>query len=262
MKYIEKGKCIFCGKTEPDVSFNNKPHTTPKSLGSTRIGFDVCDDCNHFFGAPDKSMVPYIAVETSVKEIFGLIRFMLQLSREGHEEDRLKSIYFSFWRSQGKLTIKQSFQSKRSFSRVFIKQFKRGLYELFLQEYHKATMNALDPKFDRVRRYARYGVGDLPVWHLQMNMMFVEKDLSEPKLQFTEPELEQMETYGFYTFVLWGFCFYLEVTPRAELSREIFLENESKRIHVGGFVVRNLVQLDTIDDIDYTLRMLYGRNSE
>ena len=177
MKYIEKGKCIFCGKTEPDVSFNNKPHTTPKSLGSTRIGFDVCDDCNHFFGAPDKSMVPYIAVETSVKEIFGLIRFMLQLSREGHEEDRLKSIYFSFWRSQGKLTIKQSFQSKRSFSRVFIKQFKRGLYELFLQEYHKATMNALDPKFDRVRRYARYGVGDLPVWHLQMNMWDARSEL-------------------------------------------------------------------------------------
>ena len=70
-----------------------------------------------------------------------------------------------------------------------------------------------------------------------------------------------MEIYGFYTFVLWGFWFYLEVTPRAELSREVFLENESKRIHVGGFVVRNLVQLDTIDDIDYTLRMLYGRNS-
>ena len=119
----------------------------------------------------------------------------------------------------------------------------------------------LDPKFDRVRRFARYGIGDPPVWHLQMNMMFVEKDLSEPKLHFTEPELEQMEIYGFYTFVLWGFWFYLEVTPRAELSREVFLENESKRIHVGGFVVRNLVQLDTIDDIDYTLRMLYGRNS-
>ena len=55
-EYIRKGKCIFCGKASPEVTFFEKPHTTPHSLGSDRIGFDICDSCNHFFGEPDKSM--------------------------------------------------------------------------------------------------------------------------------------------------------------------------------------------------------------
>ena len=46
MKYIETGQCIWCGKKEPEVSFENKPHILPHSLGGDEIGFDICDDCN------------------------------------------------------------------------------------------------------------------------------------------------------------------------------------------------------------------------
>lgn len=260
-EYIKEGTCIFCGKRAPDVTFYEKPHTTPRSLGSDRIGFDVCDECNHFFGTPDKAMRPHIAVETSVKEILGVIRFMLNLEREGHEDDVLKSIYFNFWMSRKTLQFKRSFESSPSFRRVFLKQFKRGLYELFLQEYHLETGNGLDSRFDRVRRYARYGIGDLPVWHLQTRMMLVEDDLSVPELKFSDQALEEIETYGFYSFILWGFWFYLEVTPRADLTREVYLQKQANEVHVGGFVVSNMVQLNDIYDIDFTLRQLYGRNS-
>ena len=78
-------------------------------------------------------MRPCIAVETSVKEIFGLIRFLLQLNRKEHDGDMLKSVYFNFWRSRNTLSIKPSFRNP-SFRRVFVRQFKRGMYELFLQE--------------------------------------------------------------------------------------------------------------------------------
>lgn len=99
-EYIRKGKCIFCGKNSPEVTFFDKPHTTPHSLGSDRIGFDICDSCNHFFGEPDKSMFPRISVEISVKEKFGVTRFMLNLERAGTIKDVLKSRYFNFWRSR------------------------------------------------------------------------------------------------------------------------------------------------------------------
>lgn len=260
-EYIKTGTCIFCGKQYPEVTFYEKPHTTPHSLGSDRIGFDVCDSCNHFFGTPDKSLHPPIAVELSVKEIFGLIRFMLNLEREGHENDVLKSIYFNFWRSKRTLQFKKSFGGNPSFKRVFLKQFKRGLYELFLQEYHRETKNGLDTRFDRVRRYARYGIGDLPVWHLHTRMMLVEKDLSVPKLTFSEEALTEIDTYGFYSMYLWGFWFYLEVTPRAELTREVYLQKQADEVHVGGFVVSRMAPLNDIFDIDFTLRQLYGRNS-
>ena len=260
-EYIKKGTCIFCGKSKPEVSFYEKPHTTPHSLGSDRIGFDICDSCNHFFGEPDQSMFPRIAVETSVKEIFGLIRFMLNLEREGHEKDELKSAYFNFWRSRNTLQFRSSFSGKSYFRKTFTKQFKRGLYELFLQEYHLATENGLDERFDRVRRYARYGIGDLPVWHLQMRMVFVEKSLAVPKLYFDQRALDSINTYGFYPMYLWGFWFYLEVTPASDLTREVYLREQAKRMGVGGFVVENMVLLKDISQIDFTLRQLYGRNS-
>ena len=260
-EYIRKGRCIFCEKSAPEVTFFDKPHTTPQSLGSNRIGFDVCDDCNHFFGSPDSSMCPRIAVETSVKEIFGIIRFLLQLDTDGHEQDRLKSIYFNYWRGRSTLQIKRGFSSSSSFRRVFIKQFKRGLYELFLQEYHAQTENGLDSRFDKVRKYARYGYGDLPVWHLQTRMMIVENDLSVPKLTFTQHLLDDIDNYGFYSMYLWGFWFYLEVTPRAELTRYVYLHRLANEINVGGFVVKDMVPLTDIEDIDFTLRQLYGRES-
>ena len=260
-EYIRKGECIFCGKTSPEVTFFDKPHTTPHSLGSDRVGFDVCDSCNHFFGEPDKSMYPRIAVETSVKEIFGVIRFMLNLEREGRKDDILKSRYFNFWRSRNALQFKSSFSGKPYFRKAFTKQFKRGLYELFLQEYHLQTEKGLDPKFNRVRQYARYGHGNLPVWHLQTNIILIEKDLSVPTLKFSKHVIDEINTYGFYSMYLWGFWFYLEVTPRADLTREVYLREQAKKMNVGGFVVRNMVELRDIYDIDFTLRQLYGRNT-
>lgn len=49
-EYISSGKCIWCGKEKPNVTFYDKPHVLPHSLGSKEIGFDICDDCNHAFG--------------------------------------------------------------------------------------------------------------------------------------------------------------------------------------------------------------------
>lgn len=259
-EYIKKGKCIFCGKSAPEVTFYDKPHTTPHSLGSDRIGFDICDKCNHFFGEPDKSMYPRLAVETCVKEIFGVVRFMINLEREGHEDDQLKSIYFNFWRSRNTLQFKRTYRNNLYFKQAFLKQFKRGLYELFLQEYHKATENGLDQRFDRVRRYARYGYGDLPVWHLQSRMLLIEDNLSVPEVRFSDHIIEEMDTYGFFSMYLWGFWFFLEVTPRAELTREVYLQKQIKDLNVGGFVFKDLIELTDIEQIDFTLRQLYGGN--
>ena len=49
-QYKETAKCIWCGQMEPKVSFATAPHILPRRLGGTEIGFDVCDECNHYFG--------------------------------------------------------------------------------------------------------------------------------------------------------------------------------------------------------------------
>ena len=52
--YTNKGVCIFCGKSVPEVTFNHRPHILPKSMGGTIIGADICDDCNEYFGSSDE----------------------------------------------------------------------------------------------------------------------------------------------------------------------------------------------------------------
>lgn len=51
---------------------------------------------------------------------------------------------------------------------------------------------------------------------------------------------------------------FLEVTPRAELSREIYLKMQCEKINVGGFVYRDLIEIKRITDIDFSLRSLFG----
>lgn len=94
-QYIDKGRCIFCGKDTHEASFKNKPHTMPKSLGGKTIGVDICDSCNNFFGTPDHSMTPHLSPEVCVKEIFGMIRYMLQYEQHKHDKAHLPSIYFN-----------------------------------------------------------------------------------------------------------------------------------------------------------------------
>lgn len=82
MKYINKGVCIFCKRDSTQTSFTEKPHTMPKSLGSNSIGFDICNECNHYFGEPDLLSKPNLIIEVCVKEIFGLIKHLLESERQ------------------------------------------------------------------------------------------------------------------------------------------------------------------------------------
>lgn len=258
-QYIDKGRCIFCGKDTHEASFKNKPHTMPKSLGGKTIGVDICDSCNNFFGTPDHSMTPHLSPEVCVKEIFGMIRYMLQYEQHKYDKAHLPSIYFNIRLSENKIEIKKRFKIGGAFNRVFTTQFKRGLYEMFLQEYHNATRNGLEERFDKVRFYARYNIGNLPLWHItgDNGIILVENNLDEPRMPFTEHQLNQIDTFGFYSFILFGHWFYLEVTPKAELCRDIYLQNQIKEIGGSGFIFNRIIEITDISSIDFFLTKLY-----
>jgi hypothetical protein len=53
LKYIgiKRKTCRFCGKNEPDVSFNDDPHLFPESIGNKAyLSPYECDICNRVFG--------------------------------------------------------------------------------------------------------------------------------------------------------------------------------------------------------------------
>lgn len=262
MNYTVKGQCIFCLRNKFETDFTEKPHTIPKSLGGVRIGVDICNECNHYFGETDSLSKLSLSIEVCVKEIFGIIKVLLNSEMDNNHEKlkkSLKSIYFEYWNKKNKIVIKSSFRLNSTFINTFTNQFKRGLYEMFLQEYHKETGKGLDPKFNEIREYARYNKGNIPLYYVINNgILLIEEDINTPKFSFSEHQFEKIDAYGFYTLVLLGQWFYMEVTPRAKLCREIYLRKEERTMVGNGFVNKGIIEVKKITDIDFTLRKLYG----
>jgi hypothetical protein len=259
-KYIETGQCIWCLKKESEVSFFTKPHTISKKLGATKIGFDICDSCNHYFGKTDTSQKYPMSVELAFKEILNIMRLLLKNNLNENTYKSFKSTYFSYHHSKSAIAIKKTFKFNPYFICSLTRQFKKGVYETFLQEYHRETKNGLDKKFDSIRRFVRYDIGNLPLYFLDNSgVHFVEKNIDNIRFHFPEKVLSQIDDFGFYNMFIYSNVFFLEVTPRAELSREMFLKKESKRLIGGGFIFTKLRTLEYITDMDFTLRKLYEK---
>lgn len=255
------GTCLWCRKSKPNCTFNEKSHTFPKSLGGQNIGVDICDECNHYFGEPDISACPNLAIEVCIKEIFGIIRYIIEIALQdkislSKPQRRLPSIYFNIYKSKRKIVLRNAFKMNTPFLQTFIRQFKRGLYEVFLQEYHLKTGKGLDEDFNSIREFARFNKGDIPVYHIaNKGAIFVPTDLSTPHLFFEQYDLDAIDNFGFYRFWIFGYEFYLEVKPFAKEKRNEFLAPIIKDVNeLNGF--QDFFKLDSIFQIDFTLRNL------
>lgn len=76
-EYVFEGKCIWCKESKPEATFYTKPHTIPKRLNAQSIGFDICDQCNQYFGSDNKDEELKYSVDKVLKEVFNVHEFML-----------------------------------------------------------------------------------------------------------------------------------------------------------------------------------------
>ena len=256
--YKNIGKCIFCKRSEPEVSFRTRPHTIPQTMSGRSIGVDVCDECNHYFGTVDVQIQPHMAVETCVKEILNVTQYLTEMTKaqsEGKELPYLKSIYFAIFQKEHVIRFKRAFASTPSFVRTYTRCFKRGLYEIFLQEFHRQTGRGLEPQFDAIRRFARYNEGDIPVWHMQYNRIGVHFGFDESKglaIYITHEAINDIEEYGMFAMLIRGFWFYLVVAPKSMPSYLAYLKRENDEL-ASGAIFRGVELLEDIHQIDFTL---------
>lgn len=241
-EYTHTGKCIWCGKSHPSVSFRHKPHILPQALGGDEIGFDVCDDCNHYFGTATRGKP---AIDTIFKEIFNISRFRCQkLNKNSWKQ--LSSAFFKYIHSQNKIVIKREFND-----RVITRIFKRSLYEVFLQKYHYYTHDGNNPVFEAVRRFARYDEGQLRVFYAFNNIILIDSDETLNTLCMNERSIENVFKYGVFCFWFYGFQLYLEVIPTVFNVRGYqYLREEAQNVLInvngneGLFEVTNIMQID------------------
>lgn len=261
-EYVKYGKCIWCNKEKPEVTFYNEPHTISRQIGANNIGFDICDSCNSYFGTTDRSSKYQMSVELAFKEIFNVTRHLIPDSSEKDNRNTkiLRSVYFEYYKSQRLLRIKNRFKFQRNFLKNFTHQFKRGVYEVFLQEYHRNTGHGLDEKFNNLRKFVRYDLCDLPLYFGDNNGIYLlPVNLEAPSLTFDDSIISTINDYGFYTLWLFGHIFYLEVTPKAALCRDIFLNDEAKRIVGSGFILKCIKEMEYVTELDFALQKLYGK---
>lgn len=259
--YTNKGICIFCGRSSPEVTFYTQPHILPKTMGGDIIGFDICDECNHYFGSPDSliPVPPRFAVEVCVKEVMNISRHFF-LNR-GKQKEKLCSMLFNYYDSKKALEFKYRNWQTYSFQMFFTRQFKRGLFEMFLQAYHYKTGNGLDSKFDNIRRFARYNEGDAKLFYVfNRGIYFVGKNMQHPCFPMSDSCVKEIGNHGFYTIHLNGHFFILEVVPQREEVRNAYLKKLCNEHKIGGGIYAYVQEVKYINEIDFTLSTLYDTN--
>lgn len=224
-EYTHTGQCIWCGRTKPEASFKNEPHIIPKSFGGIEIGVDVCDQCNSYFGTATLG-IP--SMDLVFKEIFNATKLsMSELNTNSWK--KFKTVFFRYEHKRSTFVIKNNFREH-----IITRQFKRSLFEVFLQAYHKETHEGNSPKFAAVREFARFNRGDLKVFYVFNNIVFTEDRNAPPVLHFSQSNIDKMHETGLFSFMLHGHMFYLEVFPTAfNVNGEQYLKEEANNILIN-----------------------------
>lgn len=245
-KYTNTSVCIWCGKKSPDVSFCNKPHILPQSLGGEEIGLDICDECNRYFGQATQGKP---SIDMVFKEIFNSYRFFCDNLTENSYKN-FSSAFFSYRHKQGKIIIKKNFRPH-----IITRLFKRSLYNVFLQKYHSFTSDGNNPKFKMIRDFARYDIGNPKVFYAYNNIILEPKNKDNPSLMMTQKSVDDINNYGVYRFWFLGHTFYLEVLPLIfNVKGRLFLHNEAKKVLIYANGNESLFEFNDIMEIDFLMQ--------
>jgi hypothetical protein len=252
-------KCIWCSKTEGKTEFKRIAHTIPQTLGGKNHCVNVCDECNLYFGSYQNKMPP---IETVIKETFNISRAMfLKTNNEIGKNKALpkfSSNYFNVNFNKNTISLKPSYKHNSLFQEKLSRQLKKGLYKIFLEETERQRLDGHSEKYDFIREFSRYNLGDYPVFYFRRKHGII---LMNKKWAKT-PELFMKEDYklrylidepSFFEFELLGHVFGIATSRHWEIAYDNYFKKtlEAKKDQFIGFS-----QVINFNDIDLTLSIL------
>lgn len=107
-------------------------------------------------------------METVIKEAFIITRYrFLNGEHIGKNQamPRFTSTYFNVHASTNTISLKSKYLLKSHFQENLGRQLKRGVYKMYLEEVERQFGEGHDPKYDFIREFARYDLGDLPLYY-------------------------------------------------------------------------------------------------
>jgi hypothetical protein len=247
-------KCVWCNETEELVFFKDEAHTIPKSLGGKNICINVCDSCNHYYGEIHNKLP---SIEETLKEVLYLSRItLIDRNKIGKNKliPRMKSTYFNIDIEKRKFSLKTKFSLKREFQEVLCRQFKRGIYKIFIEELELNKRDGLNPKYNFIKKFSRYNEGDLPVFYFKRRIPIIVSKvdwIDNPSINFDYKTMNYLiQNDVFFEFELLGQVFGIVVRDDWDNNYLSYLEN-NKVIKKGFFTSIN--PITKVTDIDYEL---------
>lgn len=252
-----KKKCLWCLKNEPEVTFEKKAHSIPKSLGGQNYNPNVCDNCNNHFGDRKCNNGKY-SIEEALKEAFVISRTRL-LNGEitKRKIGRFKSKFFDVKEKKGRLSlsIKPSFRFTPGFQKELCNSFKRGLYKMYFEELNRQKNIGFENEYNIIRNYGINNIGELPVFYYTRIfgiMMLLSREAETPILFFDRMKyLYSNDKFAEIEFLGHVFGFPISNFNKSELLSYVSESMKIKKDFFTGAII-----LDKLTDIDLALNIL------
>ncbi|MEK6152078.1 HNH endonuclease [Flavobacteriaceae bacterium 3-367] len=230
MNGLKTRQCIWCSRKVPEVEFKKKAHTIPKSLGGKNICLNVCDGCNSYFGNVNDKLP---SIETTLKESFNISRLMYLYSDNevGRNKAlaRFKSIFFTVNLKKRKIMIKPGYRLKQDFQVNLARQLKRGIFKVFLEERERQFGDAHNSKFDFIREFSRYNLGDYPVYYYKRKFgaILMIKEFGESPELFMKKDYRMkylIDNNNFFEFELLGHVIGIPTSKYYQLTFDLYVK--------------------------------------
>lgn len=247
-------KCLFCLKTEPEVTFKKEAHIVPQSIGGEVLSMHECDICNSHFGRTLEGGYP--SIDLAVKEIFYISKYMIVHNAKVYTDHRFKPMkkttsYFSINFEKKKLSVKRSFKMKPELKPRLISQFRRGLWKIALQYLHIFYECGFDPSFQYIRDSLLETENDrLPVFYqrrrsgmILSNIQFVDTG----QIVIFNDFIDVLKNFNVFEFELLGHVFALPLHPGREKLIQFFEYRKQSDFRFYFYDYTPMIEFESFD---------------
>ena len=92
---------------------------------------------------------------------------------------RIKSTYFNIDLEKNKISLKTKFSLKKDFQNILCRQFKRGIYKIYLEEIERQKGDGINLKYNFLKKFSRYDENDLPVFYFSRKTPIIIERITE-----------------------------------------------------------------------------------
>jgi len=164
---------------------------------------------------------------------------------------KYSSEYFKLDIEKFQFDIKMKWKFHSHFLETLGRQFKRGIYKMYLEELEMQFGGALEPQYDFIREFSRYDLGEYPVYYFKREIIPIfNGHLENPKIYFDKTSNTFIHDLQFFEFELFGHVFGIATSKNYKITIDSYLK---KTIQAKSEFYTEFKEIINFNDFDITL---------